>query len=56
MHLNIRNLRQNISKLCDLSSLIDKKFTFIGLSETWLHNDNVDLYAGVYKCSCDWAI
>ena len=44
MHLNIRSLPKNIGKLCDFLSLIDNKFTIIGLSETWLHSDNVDLY------------
>ena len=44
MHLNIRTLPENIGKLCDFLSLIDTKFTIIGLSETWLHSDNVDLY------------
>ena len=43
MLLNIRSLPKNIGKLCDFLSLIDNKFT-IGLSETWLHSDNVDLY------------
>ena len=44
MYLNVRSLPKNISKLCDFLSLIDKKITIIGLSETWLHSDNVDLY------------
>ena len=44
MRLNIRSLPKNIGKLCDFLSLIDNKFTIIGLSETWLHGDNVDLY------------
>ena len=44
MHLNIRSLPKNIGKLCDFLSLMDKQFTIIGLSETWLHSDNVDLY------------
>ena len=44
MHLNIRSLLKNIGKLCDFLSLIDNKFTIIGLSETWLHSDNVDFY------------
>ena len=44
MHLNIRSLPKNIGKLCDFLSLIDNKFTNIGLSETWLHSDDVDLY------------
>ena len=43
MHLNIRRLPKNIGKLCDFLSLTDNKFTIIGLSETWLHSDNVDL-------------
>jgi len=30
--------------LCDFLSLIVTKFTVIGLIETWLHSDNVDLY------------
>ena len=52
MHLNIRGLPKNIGKLCDFLSLIDNKLTIIGLSETWLHSDNVDLCnAGVYKYS-----
>ena len=42
MHLNIRSLPKNIGKLCDFLSLMDTKFTIIGLSETWLHSDNVD--------------
>ena len=44
MHLDNRSLPKNIGKLCDLLSLIDNKFTIIGVSETWLHSDNVDLY------------
>ena len=44
MHLNIRSLPKNISKLGDFLSLIDNRFSVIGLSETWLHNDNLDLY------------
>ena len=44
MHLNIRSLPKNIGKLCDFLSLMDNKSTIIGLSETWLHSDNVDLY------------
>ena len=44
MHLNVRSLPKNIGKLCDFLSLIDNKFTIIGLSETLLHSDNVDLY------------
>ena len=44
MHLNIRSLPKNMCKLCDLVSLIDNKFTIIGLIETWLHSDNIDLY------------
>ena len=44
MHLNIRSLPKNIGKPCGLLSVIDNKFTSIGLSETWLHSDAVDLY------------
>ena len=44
MHLNIRSLPKNIGKLSNFLSLIDNKFSIIGLSETWLHSDNVELY------------
>ena len=44
MRLNIRNLPKNIGKLSDFLSLIDNRFSINVLSETWLYNDNLDLY------------
>ena len=44
MHLNIRSLPKNIGKLSDFLSFIYNRFSVIGLSETWLNNDNLDLY------------
>ena len=44
MHLNIRNLPKNIGKFSDFLLVIDNRFSFIGLSETWLNNDNIDPY------------
>ena len=44
MHLCVSGLPKSIGKLSDFLSLIDNRFSVIGLSETWLNNDTVDLY------------
>ena len=36
LHLNIRSINQNISKLTDFLSTLEFNFSIIGISETWL--------------------
>ena len=36
-HLNIRSLERNFKSPTNLLSLLDLKFTLIGISETWLN-------------------
>lgn len=39
MHHNIRSINKNLSNLTDLLSTLNLDFDVIGLSETWLQND-----------------
>ena len=53
LHLNIRSLQCNASKLTDLSSDVTLKFSLIGISETWLNDSSlsvdIDSYSFVHK-------
>ena len=55
MHLNIRSLKSNQSKLINTISSFSKPFSIIGLSETWLYKDqesnfkNCMNYKGFFK-------
>ena len=40
LHLNIRSLQCNASKLTDLLSNVNLKFSLIGISETWLNDSS----------------
>ena len=44
MHLNIRSIPSNLSKLTQYLSNINVCFDIIGLSETWLTETNKDIY------------
>ena len=43
-HLNIRSLKKNNASLDAYLSLLDIKFTAIGITETWLQDSDCDLY------------
>ena len=53
LHLNIRSLQCNASKLTDLFSNVNFKFSLIGISETWLNDSSpsvdIDGYSFVHK-------
>ena len=53
LHLNIRSLHCNASKLTDLLSNVNLKFSLIGISETWLNDSSssvdIDGYSFVHK-------
>ena len=40
LHLNIRSINQNLSKLTDFLNSLDLDFKIIGISETWLDGNN----------------
>ena len=40
LHLNIRSLQCNASKLMNLFSNVNLKFSLIGISETWLNDSS----------------
>ena len=44
MHLNIRSIPSNLSKLTQYLSNLNVCFDIIGLSETWLTETNKDIY------------
>ena len=44
MHLNIRSIPSNLTKLIQYLSNINLNFDIIGLSETWLNETNKDVY------------
>ena len=48
LHLNIRSLNQNLTKLTDFLKTLNLDFSIIGISETWLDgkNQNCD-YVGI---------
>ena len=43
-HINIRNLKANLSAFECLNALGKIEFSAIGMSETWLHDCNFHLY------------
>ena len=43
-HINIRNTAKNLSSFSDYLSNFDHDFTFIGISESWLNENNKELY------------
>ena len=43
-HMNIRSVRKNLDSFENYLNLLNHKFTVIGLSETWLSNDDYNLY------------
>ena len=43
-HNNIRSIKKNIAKLEAFLDLLDHEFTVLGLTETWLCEDDHDLY------------
>ena len=44
-HHNIRSIPNNLSKLENYLSLLEHKFSIIGLSESWLKEHNVDTFS-----------
>ena len=44
IHLNVRSLSKNISKLNNYLPSLDLKFSIMGLSKTWVKSYNLDLY------------
>ena len=53
LHLNIRSLQSEASKLTDLLSNVNLKFSYVGISETCLNDStpsvNIDAYSFVHK-------
>ena len=43
-HTNIRSVSQNLNNLTAFLGTLDYKFQIIALSETWLHEQNTELY------------
>ena len=43
-HINIRSTVKNLSSFLDYLSNFDHDFTFIGISESWLNENNKELY------------
>ena len=43
-HLNIRSAPKNLHELTNFFSVIDFKFSAVGLTETWFSDTNCDLY------------
>ena len=43
-HLNIRSLQANLNDFENYLNSLEFEFAFIGISETWLHDGNCDLY------------
>ena len=52
-HLNIRSLSRNLDNLQNLLSTVQQRFSVVGISETWLHQDqqnvNIDGYNFVHN-------
>ena len=44
LHLNIRSIPKNLGNFTSFISNLNLKFAFIGLSETWLNENNCTLY------------
>ena len=44
-HVNIRSARNNLGNFENYLNMLNHDFTVIGLSETWLNDDNSDLYS-----------
>ena len=45
IHLNIRSVMKNMSHFVNYLQNIHHKFTFIGLSETWINEGTADLFS-----------
>ena len=45
MHLNIRSIPSNLTKLIKYLSNLNANFDIIGISETWLNETNKDIYS-----------
>ena len=43
-HINIRSLKANLASFETCLANLNFEFTLIGVSETWLQDDNCDLY------------
>lgn len=53
LHLNIRSLPRHLTELVCYLKGLEFPFTFIGLSETWLHDNNFACYSiDGYKIEC----
>ena len=44
-HLNIRSIKQNVTKFETFLEMLNLEFTIIGLTETWLHDHDCNLYS-----------
>ena len=44
MHLNVRSIPKNIDKLNNYLLSLDIQFSIIGLTETWLKEETLELY------------
>ena len=44
-HANIRSVSKNLSSLESYLKMLKHEFTIVGLTETWLQNENNDLYS-----------
>ena len=44
-HANIRSVSKNLSSLESYLKMLKHEFTILGLTETWLQNENNDLYS-----------
>ena len=53
MHVNARSLQCNLSGLTNLLATVNLRFSFIGITETWLqdssHNSNIPGYRFIHK-------
>ena len=53
MHVNARSLRCNLSGLTNLLATVNLRFSFTGITETWLqdssHNSNIPGYRFIQK-------
>ena len=53
MHLNAHTLQCNLSGLTNLLATVNLRFSFIGITETWLqdssHNSNIPGYRFIHK-------
>lgn len=45
IHINIRSIHKNIDAISDYLETLNVKFTIIGMSETWLHENNAHCYS-----------